>query len=949
MRGLNRSLVATLTLLIACSNEDTATAPTAPANVRALAGNGFIRVLWEDRSANEDGFIVFRETVSPESSPRQEVGRVGPDGTEFDDTGVMVGATYGYAVAARSGTARSEVVAQTGPPVGPLEGSAADCLVAEVTVEDQDGDGVRDDNETSGWMVTVVDGRGEAMSRTVTSDPTRGDTDADGLCDREERQSALDPNQADTDADGLDDLEELRTWGSDPSDVDSDDDSRGNAALYDGNELQMHRTSPTLSDTDGDGISDYIEIIERGVEFDPLVANTPLLELDFVGETDVRVNIAFSDNSQQATQEEVQLEREQSSSFSTTDSRTHETWAEVGVEVSSQASASFPAGASVSSEVSASASAGYSYSQTRSVTQESTQRSRQAYNRGLSTSREQGREIADGTVGVGFRITNTGAVSFDLSDLTVTALLRDRSDPTSFRAIATLDFKDAIPEAITLGPEGETGTLRGEVMIPANLALDLLANPQGLFFEIATFELTDEEGRDFQFLRETTNAQTGHVVINFGDGFVLDRRVATNVQRNNGAIVGAQMGTIMEDALDLSYRTETPGGGGPSILTSVTKPDGTEVAATESGSGFWAVVGQDGTVLDESTAFDDIVLEAGGSILLFYVEDEDGDGLYAHEEYLFGTSDEDPDTDDDDLTDFEETKTGWTVEAMVAPYPARVFSNPNRADADEDGLTDAQERMARTDPDNPDTDGDDACDGPGSGPADAPCRLQDDWDPLDPAVVPVQPVSSFLFTNTDLADEHQRGSIRYEGDCPFEELFGPDRFDVPNSALDVSLATDCGGNEPRFYGGVSGGFEGSMSFWLRVDEMAAPTWFLMGDFSPVALRIVSSDPMSGDHRLVLVEDEQVLLEDPMERSAGEWAHYVLALGDQLTLYRNGVEVGSAARPVDRLFEEFVLLVDDFRRRVTTFGTNGRGRFDDLQFYDEPLDASTVRFLYERQR
>lgn len=943
-----RPVLAALTVLSACSNEDTAEPPAAPAEVRALAGNGFIRVLWQDRSANEDGFVVLRETVTPEPSQREEIAQVGRNRTEFDDTGVVQGSTYRYAVAARAGTERSEVVAQTGPAVGPLEGASADCVVSQVSVDDQDGDGVRDDNEISGWTVTVVDGRGEASSRTVTSDPTRGDTDADGLCDREERQSATDPNQADTDADGLDDQEELRTWGSDPSDVDSDDDSRGNAALYDGNELQMHGTSPTLEDTDGDGISDYVEIIERGVEFDPLVANTPLLELDFVGETDVRVNIAFSDSNQEATQEEVQLEREQSSSFSTTDSRTHETWAEVGVEVSSQASASFPTGASVSSEVTASASAGYSYSQTRSVTRESSQRSRQAYSRGLSTSREQGREIADGTVGVGFRITNTGAVSFDLSDLTVTALLRDRTDPTSFRAIATLDFGEAIPEAITLGPEGETGTLRGEVTVPANLALDLLANPQGLFFEIATFELTDEEGRDFQFLRETTNAQTGHMVINFGDGFVLNRRVATNVQRNNGAIVGARMETVMADALGLTYRTQTPGDGGPAVLTSVTKPDGTEVAAT--GSGFWAVVGQDGTVLDASTAFDDIVLRAGGSILLFYVEDQDGDGLYAHEEYLFGTSDEDPDTDGDELTDFEETKVGWTVDAMVAPYPARVFSNPNQADADMDGSTDAQERAARTDPDNPDTDGDGACDGPGTGPSDARCRQPDDWDPLDPRIVPVRPDVSFLFTNFDLNSETQNARLEYDGDCELEELFGPDRFDAPNSALDVSAATDCGGaGRPRFYGAGSGGFEASISFWLRVDDMAVPTWFLMGGFEPTALHIVSSEPTSGAHRLVFLEDERVLLEDPTERPAGEWAHYLLSFGDRMVLYRNGVEVASEPRQVDRLFDEFFLFVDDFRQRVASFGTDGRGRFDDFQFYDDALDADTARILYERQR
>jgi hypothetical protein len=114
--------------------------------------------------------------------------------------------------------------------------------------------------------------------------------------------------------------------------------------------------------------------------------------------------------------------------------------------------------------------------------------------------------------------------------------------------------------------------------------------------------------------------------------------------------------------------------------------------------GHWTVlygsIGESGSstsaqVLDNLKAgydFDQLELRKGYSLLLAYIEDDDGDGVSSREEFLYGTSDSKSDTDGDGLTDFEEVRHGWTI--PVARMLTRdVFSDPLNPDVDEDGLT----------------------------------------------------------------------------------------------------------------------------------------------------------------------------------------------------------------------------------------------------------------------
>ena len=202
-------------------------------------------------------------------------------------------------------------------------------------VFDDDGDGLRNFEETAGFMVSWFETSSSALTqgtqRTCTplsyascahapfSDPTKEDTDGDGLSDRQERDIGTNPAEVDTDGDGLSDAaevkvefiagEEIISNVTDPLDADIDNDLRSDGAeintpwtvsvvgetprqvfsdplvadedldtLVDGLEISNGGTGtdPTLPDgfdTDGDGVSDYVERTGSARGTNPLEAD----------------------------------------------------------------------------------------------------------------------------------------------------------------------------------------------------------------------------------------------------------------------------------------------------------------------------------------------------------------------------------------------------------------------------------------------------------------------------------------------------------------------------------------------------------------------------------------------------------------------------------------------------------------------------------------------------
>jgi Mg-chelatase subunit ChlD len=150
--------------------------------------------------------------------------------------------------------------------------------------QDADGDGLTDQQEIDGVM--------DIAGHLFTSDPNKADTDEDGLTDFEEVGRPLtldevaqllhqlginidlpedgcyhdvvsDPSREDTDADGIEDGEEADD-GTDRRDPDSDGDR-----LSDLQEAALG-TNPLSADTDGDSYADAFELAHLDDGFDPI-------------------------------------------------------------------------------------------------------------------------------------------------------------------------------------------------------------------------------------------------------------------------------------------------------------------------------------------------------------------------------------------------------------------------------------------------------------------------------------------------------------------------------------------------------------------------------------------------------------------------------------------------------------------------------------------------------
>ena len=770
-----------LLVLTACGGGGAApkAVPEPPSRVFVADGTVPTIITWEHGGTNALEYALYREPIGG-SSGATEIARlpVGDENQEVyihRDSELDDETTVRYSVAAVGPAGMSAATPQAEASAFGVVG----CAKYTRTINDRDGDGIPNNQETTPWQIYIatttasesgVAGqlqRDKPGLKSVKSNPDQADSDDDGLCDLQEHgQSGTDPENPDTDGDALGDHDEVHTWNSDAKNPDTDDDAfdpvltstgkqqvqyvtlaSANQTLLDGREVCSDstfscpfKTSPTLADTDGDSYSDYYEIIEAGGDFNPLVADLPQLELSLVGTADLVVNIGYTNSAQQADTKSVGLEKGTSSSDTNYQSNVRKVWHKYDQSVSLSGGYDKD-GFSASVKLKASFEEGSATTKTTGWSKTSSQNSQKTYNDAVQTAREQGRSVEGGSITMGVEVANTGDLTYNLSDLAVTALQRDPNDPASFKTIATLKLADPLGAGgVSLAPNQKTGTLEVKAdLTAANVVLGLMADPSSLLFEIGTFTISNEQKVDFNFLEQVTDAQTGLVVVDFGNGNVISKRVATNVMRENGSITGIKLSDALNTlGVDFTTQTTEVAGSTVTVLTSVTDPaTGSTVAVDGANNSFWATLKTADTTGPVTQNFEEIRLEAGKAAYLLYVTDQDEDGLYLRDETLHGTLDTNKDTDGDGRSDGDEVKTGWKVPAALPPlYPAVVYSDPAQADTDLDGLNDAAELKATTDPNSPDTDGDRLCDGTGKG-ATGICAtgVTADPEPLEPRFI----------------------------------------------------------------------------------------------------------------------------------------------------------------------------------------------------------------------
>ena len=588
---------------------------------------------------------------------------------------------------------------------------------------DTDGDGFADGDEEIGWDITIdalgygSDGAGRLLiMRHVTSDPTMEDTDGDGLDDYLEYLIRTDPQSSDTDGDGLTDTEEWHRWMSSPTSVDTDGDARGpdhNLApkpdLFDGNELFNLSTSPTLEDTDGDGWTDYEEFDHPSRS--PRIADLPRLQLSTEDNIDVRLDVQYAEQAGQTSQYGTVLTKSKTLTTSRYDSRT------IGHSLMLGSSYKFglSGGATVKTEYT------FSHEQTVAFTTGSSRTAQTAYSEYNTEARTRTETAATGSMTMGIRLENTGNITYTITQLGITARQWRAGDydpaypdaPGTFTTITTLI--PSLSGGITLAPGSTSPVLEVQVSdVNADRVKDLLARPDSLRLEPAYYELENAEGLNFAYLEEITGPRTAMVFIDYGDGTTEEYRVAANVDRYaDGTYAGVTLGEIMDRILAIPYETRPRQFLEPGAFTNESVLFKVRDLSTDTvnlDNGFWTVILPDSTLAQSGLDFEDMAVYGGQQVLLVFVRDVDGDGLYAAEEQHFRTDDEStPDTDGDGLTDAEEVRGGWDVVLPTLTY--FTTSDPAEADQDEDGLNDLEEMFAGTDPTLPDTDRDGLEDG----------------------------------------------------------------------------------------------------------------------------------------------------------------------------------------------------------------------------------------------
>jgi hypothetical protein len=294
-------------------------------------------------------------------------------------------------------------------------------------------------------------------------------------------------------------------------------------------------------------------------------------------------------------------------------------------------------------------------------------------------------DASGGMLRVVVSLANLGNIPFRVDHVVLSAVIPDPSNPGKFFPVGNLVYDTS--QNYTGFPSFSIppgGVFPAAVFVNTTLdletALQVLKNRGNLLISIATFELSDVDGRPFGFNFTDIMARDALIVIDYA-GLRLPERyfVAANSDPDNP---GVTAGKALRDILRIPFETAGPGS---SLIGLRGDPN---VRANPANNSFWLAVqvrnnGLGNVVtkfspIQSAYDFENIKLRGGDTLYMVFMEDKDGDGIFSRQERLLGTSDLTADSDGDGWSDWYEVNVSHT--------------SPTNPDTDGDGVIDSIDR-----------------------------------------------------------------------------------------------------------------------------------------------------------------------------------------------------------------------------------------------------------------
>ena len=493
-------------------------------------------------------------------------------------------------------------------------------------------------------------------------------------------------------------------------------------------EINVWNTNPYDKDTDGDGYDDYTEALnlydETANRFNPLIADIPTVKIVFTGAP--TITKLTEETTGTSKTETITMGEGGTTGSSSSNSYAHSTSSEshwnAGVYLEGQIGSNdshFKWGGTFDFGHKWASGDTFTYSNSQSRTLS------QSYAESVANSSSYSEVFKGGTIKVPVKIVNESNISFNVENMMLAAYTiapGSETEPTLIANLYPVIATAADPTKITalVPAKGESGEiLFSSATLSVALMKKLLVGSGGIYTAVSAqaISFTDESGARHDFTATTTNvgAKTARLTIDYGpsvttlssEQFNVATRVL-NTEKYTGDFLTStysdrSLGSILDIALGdaVGYREYHGDEANYRMIDSIRGVKDTEGNSNQEGKWFishtttlngrtveyfYSDYYDEATGIDQRYNVNEIIVHSGDIIDIAYSVDKDQDGLSLRLEVVYGTSDENKDSDGDNIEDLVEL-TGWKHDPND-PEGEVFITNPASDDTDGDGLRD---------------------------------------------------------------------------------------------------------------------------------------------------------------------------------------------------------------------------------------------------------------------